>query len=153
MKHSLSFYLFLCSILLVNCSNSSQKKLEIDIDVQKDLIQNVMHQQEKDWNNGDIDGFMQGYWKSDQLTFIGSKGIVKGWNTTLENYKQSYPNKEKMGKLTFDIIEIEILSSTSAFMIGKYSLQRATDKPEGYFNLLWKKIEGKWLICSDHTSG
>src|SRR5690606_40403736 len=62
----------------------------------KEAILDVMSQQEQDWNNGDIDAFMKGYWRSDSLMFVGKNGIKYGWQTTLENYKKSYPDKSTM---------------------------------------------------------
>lgn len=117
----------------------------------KDAIINVMAQQEKDWNKGNIEGFMQGYWQSDSLMFIGKNGIKYGWKTTLDNYKKSYPDKAAMGKLSFDIIKLEQNNNT-AYMLGKWSLERETDNPNGYFTLYWKKIDGNWVITIDHTS-
>ena len=72
-------------------------------------IKKVMSEQENAWNNGDLDGFMQGYWKNDQLKFISKNGVTYGWQNIYNNYKKSYPNKETMGTLTFDIISIEPL--------------------------------------------
>jgi hypothetical protein len=110
-----------------------------------------MKAQEVSWNNGDIKGFMEYYWKSDSLKFIGSKGITYGWQKTLEDYLKSYPNKEAMGILKFTIVESSQLSPTSIYIIGKWELQKEKSA-WGYFTLLWKKIAEKWVIVSDHTS-
>lgn len=114
-------------------------------------ILSVMKMQEKAWSNGNIDNFMQGYWQSDSLMFVGKNGIKYGWKTTLENYKKSYPNKAAMGKLEFNVIKLEV-NGNSAFMLGKWNLIRENDNPNGHFALYWKKINGKWLITIDHTS-
>ena len=115
-------------------------------------IKSVLSEQEKAWNRGDIESFMEGYWKNENLSFIGSKGVTKGWDATLANYKRGYPDKSAMGILHFDIIELTSLNEAAAYMIGKYTLTRESDSPSGYFNLLWRKFDGKWVICSDHTS-
>ncbi len=110
-----------------------------------------MKAQELSWNSGDIKAFMEHYWKSDSLKFIGSKGVTRGWQKTLDNYLKSYPNKETMGILKFSIIESTQLSKENIYIIGKWELQK--EKPAGgHFTLLWKKIKGKWVIVSDHTS-
>ncbi|MBX2969612.1 MAG: nuclear transport factor 2 family protein [Cyclobacteriaceae bacterium] len=115
-------------------------------------IRKVMLEQQEAWNRADIASFMEGYWKSDSLKFIGRNGITYGWQTTLENYKKGYPTPEAMGKLTFTILSLEVLSGTSAYMIGRWQLKRKTDEPGGHFTLLWRKINGKWVIVADHTS-
>jgi ketosteroid isomerase-like protein len=119
---------------------------------EENAIRQVMHTQQEAWNRADIKTFMEGYWKSDSLKFIGRNGITYGWQTTLDNYKKSYPTPDAMGKLTFTILTLDILSKTSAFMIGRWHLKRATDEPGGHFTLLWRKINGKWVIVADHTS-
>lgn len=119
---------------------------------EENAIRQVMNTQQEAWNHADIETFMEGYWKSDSLKFIGRNGITYGWQTTLDNYKKSYPTPDAMGKLTFTILTLDILSETSAFMIGRWHLKRASDEPGGHFTLLWRKINGKWVIIADHTS-
>ena len=117
-----------------------------------DAIKNVMDLQEKAWNTGDLKGFMQGYLQSEDLVFIGSKGVNKGWQTTLDNYIKSYPTQEAMGKLTFTLIKVEKSSKNSAWLVGKWELKRTKDTLGGHFLLVWKKIKGKWYIIADHSS-
>lgn len=118
-----------------------------------DQIKTILDNQKKAWNKGNIDEFMLGYWRSDSLTFVGSRGLTFGWQTTLENYKKSYPTPEKMGKLEFQILKVELLSSHTAFMLGSYTLTRKEDNPTGIFTLIWKKINGRWVIICDQTCG
>lgn len=115
-------------------------------------IRDVLHQQEVAWNTGDLKGFMQGYWHSDSLLFIGKSGPKYGWQNTLENYIKSYPDITAMGKLSFDILKIEVAGKQSAFVVGKWHLQRSIGDLGGCFTLFWKKIDGKWLIVADHSS-
>lgn len=115
-------------------------------------IRNVMNQQQVDWNTGALEAFMQGYWNSDSLKFISSRGVNYGWKATLAGYLKGYPSKEAMGTLTFTILSLEKISANSAFMIGKWHLKRKDDEPNGHFTLLWKKIKGRWVIVVDHTS-
>lgn len=111
-----------------------------------------METQQNAWNNGDIDGFMQGYWKSDSLLFVGSAAPVHGWQATIERYKKRYPDKAAMGILTFTILKVDVLDKTNAFMLGAWNLKREKDAPGGYFTLWFKKIKGEWVIVVDHTS-
>lgn len=115
-------------------------------------IMKVMDIQEKAWNNGDIDSFMNGYLRSEELVFSGSDGPVYGWNATKERYKKSYPDLKTMGKLSFTIKKIKSLSKKTAYLIGEYYLKRTIEDSYGHFTLIWKKVNDKWLIVSDHTS-
>lgn len=116
------------------------------------MVRKVLSIQEKAWNNGDIPSFMQGYWKSDSLMFIGKSGVTFGWQHTLDNYKKNYPDTAAMGKLTFNLLEVRSLSPQYYFVTGKWHLQRTENNLEGYFTLLFKKINGHWLIVKDHSS-
>ncbi len=115
-------------------------------------IRDVLSRQQECWNNGDLECFMEGYWKSDQLVFIGSSGVTYGWQKTLDNYKKSYPSKAAMGKLTFDLIIVEPLSEDFWTVIGKWSLQRDSDNPNGHFSLIFRRLGDEWVIVSDHSS-
>ncbi len=139
-------YIYTLIILNLNFSSFAQKETKAIKTVKEN-----MEIQEKSWNNFDIPGFMNFYWNNDSLKFIGSKGITYGWKKTLDNYIKGYPTKETMGKLDFTIIEATQLSKTSIYVIGKWELTRE-NPVGGYFTLLWKKIDGKWVIVADHTS-
>ena len=118
----------------------------------KDAVLKVLETQRQAWNRGDIEGYMQGYWKSDSLVFVGKTAPVYGWQGTLERYKKAYPSKAAMGELTFDIIQVKVIDADNAFMLGGWHLKREKDEPGGYFTLWFRKINGEWKIVCDHTS-
>jgi ketosteroid isomerase-like protein len=114
-------------------------------------IRELLNAQEIAWNAGNIDEFMEGYWKSDSLMFIGSN-ITQGWNATIERYRKSYPDRDAMGQLKFTFYDFKFVDDTSCLVTGKYQLTRKADEPSGMFTLLLKKIDGSWRIIYDHTS-
>jgi ketosteroid isomerase-like protein len=116
------------------------------------IISTLMSDQVKDWNNGDLEAFMKPYWKSDSLKFIGKTKVNYGWQTTLDHYKQGYPNKEKMGNLSFEIISIQKLSEDYYFLVGKWKIDYLDAFIGGHYSLLWQKIKGSWFIIVDHSS-
>jgi len=138
-------------VVVMSLSCSTTKRIS-DADAEA-AIRSVMRMQEKAWSDGDVHQFMEGYWKSEQLTFVGKSGINKGWQTTLNSYIKGYPTKDAMGKLTFDILEMNRISDTAYHMIGRYTLVRKEDQPTGLFTLIWRYIDGRWVIVADHTSG
>ena len=115
-------------------------------------IRRLLTEQTASWNKGDIEGFMQTYWKSDSLMFIGKSGVTNGWQNTLNNYKKGYPDTAAMGKLSFDIIQVKPVSKEYAFVIGKWMLQRTAGDLSGHYTLLLRKIKGEWKIVADHSS-
>ena len=115
-------------------------------------ITKVLMEQQSSWNQGDIPGFMNHYFDSEDLTFAGASGVTRGHQKVLERYLKNYDSPEKMGELTFTILDFHELSDESAFVIGEWALMRDGDNPSGYFTLVWKKINGEWKIIHDHTS-
>lgn len=137
--------LFFIAYFLVNALLATAQNAET-------TIRAIMQNQEDAWNRGDLTAFMDGYWRSDSLRFIGSRGLTYGWQQTLDNYKKGYPDRASMGTLTFTIISVELLSKKSAFVIGKWRLARQAGDLSGHYTLLWKKIRGQWVVVADHSS-
>lgn len=113
----------------------------------------TLDRQTADWNAGTIAAFMNGYWESDSLMFVGKNGVTYGYENTYQGYLKRYPDRATMGTLKFDIVNLSFPGKGVAFVVGKWNLTR----PEagdvgGYYTLLWRKIKGKWLIVCDHTS-
>ena len=119
---------------------------------QEKEILKVLHTQQEAWNKGNLETFMSGYWKNDALLFVGSSGPTYGWQKTLDNYKQTYPNKEKMGFLEFSDISVKPLGKDYAFVFGKWKLIRENDSPNGVYTLIFQKFKDGWKIISDHSS-
>jgi ketosteroid isomerase-like protein len=117
-----------------------------------DSIKALLNRQQNAWNNGQIEQFMNGYWQSDSLMFIGKSGINYGYQTTLENYKKNYPDTARMGKLQFTLLQIKPLSPQYYFVVGKWYLTRSVGDIGGHFTLVFRKIKGRWLIVADHSS-
>jgi len=115
-------------------------------------ITNVLKSQDAAWNRGDIDAFMEDYWKSEELRFASAGNVNRGWQATMDGYKTRYPDKAAMGELSFTDLEIKVLSPKYAQVFGRWALKREKDNPGGLFTLLFEKQDGKWLIVSDHTS-
>jgi len=115
-------------------------------------IRSILTDQTIQWNKGNIEAFMQGYWKSDSLLFVGKTGPKYGYQTTLENYKKNYPDAATMGKLDFDILKVQKLSPDFYFVLGKWALTRTIGNLGGHYTLLFRKINNQWVIVVDHSS-
>jgi len=115
-------------------------------------IRKMLSAQVVEWNKGNIEGYMHGYWESDSLLFIGSKGARYGYEATLARYKEAYPDAAHMGALTSVITSIQKLSNEYCFIVGTWALKRTAGDVKGSYTLLLRKIKGKWVIVSDHSS-
>jgi len=137
---------FLCASMIILSSflfaqNGEQK-----------AILKILDDQTAAWNRGDVEVFMKGYWENDSLMFIGKSGVTYGWTNTLNNYKKGYPDTAAMGKLDFTIIKADRLSKEYYHVVGKWHLKRSIGDLNGHFTLLFRKINGHWVIVEDHSS-
>jgi ketosteroid isomerase-like protein len=135
------------SAFLFSCQSPTSPDMKAE-----EKIRTVLAQQQDCWNQGDIECFMQGYWNSDSLRFIGKSGINYGWQATLNNYRRTYPNKNAMGTLNFELINLEPLGNDHYLVTGKWKLTRESDEPHGLFTLIWKRFGDDWNIIYDHSS-
>jgi beta-aspartyl-peptidase (threonine type) len=131
---------------------------ELSADQRADLEEGIKHvllSQVEAWNHGQLEGFMQGYWHSPDLTFFSGATETRGWEPTLARYRQRYQAEGKeMGKLEFQKLNIDLLSRRSAVVTGEWHLTMSDGKqPHGLFTLIFKRMapEG-WRIVHDHTS-
>ncbi|HUD57167.1 MAG TPA: nuclear transport factor 2 family protein [Terracidiphilus sp.] len=112
------------------------------------------------WNRADIPAFMQAYENSPDTTFIGLT-LRKGFQPILKRYQENYTTREQMGTLTFNDLDVRLLSggcgkAEIALVTGKFHLERAAKgeakKDDGIFSLVWRKGPQGWKIVLDHTS-
>ena len=118
-------------------------------------IRKVLDDQVTAWNRGDLDGFMAGYWRDENLLFTSGGQMRKGWNATRERYVQRYFNPAKpteRGELSFVELHVESLSPTAAVVRGRFLLKYSTKTDTGIFTLILRKMPEGWRIASDHTS-
>ncbi len=136
--------LFLLFFLITTLNVISQTEA-----ADKKAILSILTAQEKAWNQFDLEGYMQGYWKSDSLKFYGGKGLTTGWQKTLDNYKRGYPTKEYTGTLKFTVDAITKIEANSYHVMGQYHLARKVGDANGVFLIIFRKIDGEWRIVAD----
>ena len=148
-------YIFALSIVILSsCNMTNTSNIEtIKQDPNEiDAIKEMLTIQQECWNNGDLDGFMKGYWNSEKLIFTSATHVpAYGWENTLERYKNSYPTKESMGEFRFEILDVRLTSTTTSNLFGKWELIREKDHPNGLFYLDLEKFDENWLITKDST--
>jgi beta-aspartyl-peptidase (threonine type) len=119
----------------------------------KEDVRKVLGDQVVAWNKGDVEGYMAGYWQSDDLTFYSGGTVTKGWKATLERYKKNYTVAgKKMGTLEFADLGVSMISDDAAVVLGKWKLTGLDEPANGLFTLIVKKKAEGWRIVHDHTS-
>lgn len=119
-----------------------------------DAIRKVLDQQARDWNAGNLDGFLEGYWASPKVVFQSGGDRNVGFDAMRARYRKSYKAEGRsMGRLVFSELEIEPLAPDTAFARGRWGLTMPEGKtPGGLFTLVLRKFPEGWKIIHDHTS-
>jgi hypothetical protein len=136
-------------IILIAFTSVARNKIS---NKEKSEINRLLDKQVAAWNAGNLEKFMETYWNSDRLVFVGSRGPTYGWQATLNNYKKGYPDKAAMGNLEFKILDISKIDRKTVFVIGRFVLTREIGNLSGHFTLNIQKVKGEWMIVSDHSS-
>jgi beta-aspartyl-peptidase (threonine type) len=145
---NMTLILVLIAILLAPAPASAQRRKLSDVEE----IRVVLDRQVDAWNRRDLEGFMNGYWRSSELTFYSGGTHTKGWGATLERYKKTYQSEgREMGHLEFSELQITPLGSKSAFVRGRWHLKMSSSETGGLFTLILRELSDGWKIVHDHT--
>ena len=138
--------LLLC-ILTSGCSQSEPAAPSII----RGEIREIINDQAHSWNAGDIEEFMSAYWRSGRLSFNADGKVERGFERTLNRYHMRYPDRETMGHLKLDNLEINELGDDAAYVLGRWYIRRE-NPVGGTFTLILQKKDDEWRIVHDHTS-
>ena len=117
-------------------------------------IRAVLDAQVAAWNAGKLEEFMDGYWRSPNLTFFSGGRKLSGWDATIERYRKTYQAEgREMGKLVFSDLDIQLLGADAAVVRGRWELTMSDGKkPGGLYTLIFRRFKEGWKIVHDHTS-
>src|SRR5215510_1387627 len=117
-------------------------------------IRAVLDAQVTAWNAGKLEEFMDGYWRSPDLTFFSGGRKMSGWDATIERYRKTYQAEgREMGKLAFSDLDIQQLGPNGAVVRGRWELTLSDGKKPGeLYTLIFRRFKQGWKIVHDHTS-
>jgi ketosteroid isomerase-like protein len=116
-------------------------------------IRGVIAAQADAWNKGDLEGYMAGYLKSDQLVFTSGGHIRHGWQETFDKYRAKYgSDRTTMGHLTFELLSVQPLGADGAIVLGRWKLTDTPNAGGGVFSLALARMPDGWRVVHDHTS-
>lgn len=142
MKSHIRFFILFCLTTVITVSAQTEDET---------AIKAILTEQQEAWSNNDLEGFMQGYWQSDSLTYYSGGKVTQGWQTTLDNYKKGYPTKKETGTLNFKIDAITQITDGAYYVMGQYFLTLDTGDRNGTFMIIFKRINGQWKIVADSS--
>ncbi|WDI32065.1 nuclear transport factor 2 family protein [Hyphococcus flavus] len=117
-----------------------------------EIIRARLQAQAAAWNEGDLDAFMEGYWKSDDLKFVAGNEITRGWSATMKRYRDRYAGGQGLGQLSFDRLETKLVTDDVAVVTGRFNHAQNGEASSGVFSLVMRRDNGAWRIVHDHTS-
>ncbi len=143
---------FVIAVLMILCAPCFNGEINaIDKKTPEMQAQEAMTKQAQAWNKGDLDGYMNAYWKSDSLIFIG-KSMQRGWDSVNSSYQKLYADKSKRGELKFTYLKTTAFTENDVMIVGRWEVTIYEAKRGGYFTVLLKKINNEWKVVYDHTS-
>jgi ketosteroid isomerase-like protein len=116
-------------------------------------VRGVLDAQRDAWNHGDLDGYMAGYARRDDLVFPSGGAIRRGWTETYAKYKAKYGGAPAtMGHLEFAILSVQALGADGAIVLGRWRLTDTPNAGAGVFSVALERTPDGWRIVHDHTS-
>ena len=104
------------------------------------------------WNRGDIDGYLAEYWNSDKVRWVSEGTVRYGFEAIATSFKARFDSPDNMGRLEVANLEIQLLGENDALVFGAWIQTTPAARRHGVFTVHLKKMDGEWLIVSDHSS-
>lgn len=148
LARTLSPALIFCAFLSLSCA-----KPNAPADPSPE-VRAVLQAQMDAWNQGDLEGYMKGYWNSPELVFFSNGTQTKGYQPTLDRYRARYQAEGKeMGKLTFPGLDILPFGPDAALARGRWHLTMSNGKEmEGMTSVFLRRFPEGFRIVHDHSS-
>lgn len=139
-------WLLLIVFNLITLSSFCQSKDEKE-------IAEFMRSEERIWNSGDLEGYVNLYTPDDKCRMLLKKGNVVGRKAILEHYKKYFWPQDKMGTLSLEYDLIEKVGKSTYYVTGFFHvLFKDGKKIDGRYSSIMKKMKGKWYLFADHSA-
>ncbi|WP_231862281.1 DUF4440 domain-containing protein [Rufibacter sp. DG15C] len=105
------------------------------------------------WNAGNLEAAMSFYWNSPEMLWISKNGVEKAWQPVLEMFEQDFKDRSTMGTYSYEPLHLEALGKDAALYVIRWKIERDGKRlMGGISSQVWKKMNGKWVITSEHAS-
>jgi ketosteroid isomerase-like protein len=147
-------WLAVAGIVLATLLITSPGRGQADEEGSAEAVRAVLDRQVADWNKGDLDGFLAGYWNSPKVVFQSGGQRYDGWEAMRDRYRRRYQAEGRaMGRLAFSALDVEPLGPESVLARGRWQLTMPDGStPGGLFTVVFRKFPEGWKIVHDHTS-
>jgi uncharacterized protein (TIGR02246 family) len=104
------------------------------------------------WNRHDIDGYLDTFWRSENLVIVVEGENIRGWDLLSKAYHTGYPNPEEMGKMTLDRVQVQILAPDIGFALAWFTATFPKKNEFGTATMILKKLPEGWRVAIAHSS-
>jgi uncharacterized protein (TIGR02246 family) len=140
------------SIVLGACAGATPTVRRFE-PADRSAVTKVLDDQAAAWNRGDLAGYMAGYANTPALVFTSSSKVRRGWQQAFDHYQARYgKDPAAMGKLTFEIHQIDPVGPDGAVVLGTWTLTGSEHPGSGVFSVVLERRPEGWRIIHDHTS-
>jgi len=138
--------ILLAFVALAGCAHRFQAS-------DRGALEALLRGQEQAWNRGDLAAYMEGYARTPALVFTSGSKIRRGWDQTMAAYQKRYGgNRAGMGRLAFELLEVQPVGGDGAVMLGRWRLTETPQAGGGVFSVVAERRPEGWRIVHDHTS-
>lgn len=111
-----------------------------------EVVKSTVMAQAAAWNDGDLAGFMNGFWNDPGFVFIAGSTVTRGWQETYNRYRDSYGESGDLGRLQYSDLDAKMLAPESASVVGRYAFTRGPASSSGALTLVLRRFEGAWRV-------
>lgn len=121
-----------------------------------EIVSMLVHSAES-WNRGDLDAFIDDYLPSEETTYIGSRGVLRGPAAIRQAYAPRFAPGAVRDSLSFELLDVDPVAPDALNVIATYVLARRIGGRDsitarGPTSLLMRRAGGRWRIAHDHSS-
>jgi uncharacterized protein (TIGR02246 family) len=109
------------------------------------------------WNRGDLTAFVDDYLSTDETTFVGGRGVLRGTAPIRAAYAPRFAPGGVRDSLSFVLLDVDPLAPDIVNVIATYVLARHVSGRDsvtatGPTSLVMRRVDGRWRIVHDHSS-
>lgn len=137
-----------CRIERVDAPGADDQEIDFDVRVEE-----ILQLSADAWNAGDLEGFMVHYERAPTTTYIGSSGLLEGYEAIRDRYVPDFAPGTARDSLRFESIRTRRLEQRFGLATARYVLHRGGETiSTGPFTLVLMQVEGVWKIIHDQSA-
>jgi ketosteroid isomerase-like protein len=145
--------IFIALVVATACAPAGEETATVDPAALHAAADTLLGESAAAWNAGDLDGFLYWYRRGPTTTYIGSSGLLHGWDAIRARYAPTFEPDAARDSLRFEDLETRPLGPGLGLATARYVLFLGDSiTSEGVFTLVLEETAEGWRIVHDHSS-